>query len=212
LRFKKSSDLLLLISLSIFFFSCSNSLLGLYGIKEVEAISEEKIKHYSKKYNIPLKNSYEMDTSYLYYLFSLDPKKYKKQQQNHIQALQALYYHGDGTLQSFHINSYAHGFPNLDWNQNGIFAEFPPKKQAPLDTLLPLLTHLKYFNKLPESDEINLDSYDFVVVVYWSRFMARQSKRFIKIIQKNCDLAQDQRILIIYANTDNMFSKGKKEK
>jgi hypothetical protein len=49
---------------------------------------------------------------------------------NHWQFLQAVYYDAAGRQQSFHINCYAGGFPNLHWERNGIMAQFPPSQQA----------------------------------------------------------------------------------
>jgi len=51
------------------------------------------------------------------------------------------------------------------------------------------------------------DEKDDIVIVYWSRFMGRQSKRLIRFVQENSKIGTDQKVKIIYANTDNRFAK-----
>ena len=52
----------------------------------------------------------------------------------------------------------------------------------------------------------NSINFDYIVLVYWSRFMGRQSKNLIKTVQENARLAAEKRIKIIYVNNDNLFS------
>jgi hypothetical protein len=103
------------------------------------------------------------------------------------------------------VNCYAGGFPNLKWDINGIMSAFPPKQQAPIDSIIPLETQLKYLDPISPSFKLSLDSYDYIVIVYWNRFMGRQSKRLIHIVQENCKLEKEKKVKIIYANTDNIF-------
>lgn len=185
--------------------SCSSILTGLYGIKKTKAIDENTIVRYAKKYNIPAVDSYQLDTAFFSYLFSLDTAQYKEQIKNHYQLLQALYYNNSGYLTSFQINCYAGGFPNLIWERNEIMTTFPPKQQAPIDSIVPLTTHINYLIPLSQSTKINVDSTNYTVIVYWSRFMGRQSKRLIDVVQKNRKLETEKTVWIIYANTDNIF-------
>ena len=175
-------------------------------MKSSKSIDESTIIRYANKYNVPLTDNYELDTSYISYLYSHDTSKYKSQIKNHYQPLQALYYDDSGDLQSFQVNCYAGGFPNLKWDRNEIMTEFPPKQQAPLDSLVHFETQVKYLNPLSKTEEFSEDQYDYFVVVYWSRFMGRQSKRLIKFVQENSKLAPDKKIKIIYANTDDIFA------
>ena len=59
---------------------------------------------------------------------------------------------------------------------------------------------------LNDKSTIELNDYDFVVLVHWSRFMGRQSKRLIKIVQENAAQNKNYRIKIIYLNNDNIFA------
>lgn len=166
-------------------------------------MDETEIIKFSKKFNIPASDSYELDTAFIKYLFSIDTSGILIK--NHYQPLQALYYDNNGALKSFHVNCYTGGFPNLNWEQNGVFTTFLPGQQAPLDSVVPLELHLKYLISLSTSEKIIPEKYDYIVVVHWSRFMGRQSKRLIRIVQENAKLSQSKKIRIIYANNDNLM-------
>lgn len=185
--------------------SCSPILVALYGVKNPELVDENTITHYSEKYSIHLTDVYQLDTLYNSFISSIDTTKYKKQQQFHFQPLQALYYVRTGQLQSFHVNCYAGGFPNLKWDRDSILDIFPPKQQAPVDSLLPFDTLLKFLKPLPSTDKLITANYDYIVVVFWNRFMSRQSKRLIRFIRENCKLATYEKVKIIYINNDNCF-------
>lgn len=185
--------------------SCTSILSGLYGIKKVKTIDESTIIKYSKKYNIPANDIYELDTAYLSYLFSLDTAKHKSQIKNHLQPLQALYFDNRGQLISFQVNCYAGGFPNLNWDRNEIMTKFPPKQQAKVDSIINLETQMKYLKPISQLGKVNIETYDYIVIVYWNRFMGRQSKRLIRLVQNNSKLETGKKVKIIYANNDNIF-------
>lgn len=107
--------------------SCTSVFTVLYGIKKTKTVDEKTIARYAKKYDIPTADSYELDTAYFSYLFSLDTTKYQSQIKNHYQPLQVLYYDNLGYLKSFQVNCYAVGFPNLKWDRNEIMTTFPPR-------------------------------------------------------------------------------------
>mgnify|MGYP000858766587 FL=1 len=175
-------------------------------MKKTKTVDEKTITRYSQKYNIPTADSYELDTAYFSYLFSLDTVKYKSQIKNHYQPLQALYYDNLGYLKSFQVNCYAGGFPNLKWDRNEIMTSFPPRQQAPIDSIVSLETQMKYIKPLSQTSKLSVDNYDYIVIVYWNRFMGRQSKRLIHFVQENSKLEKEIKVKIIYANTDNIFA------
>jgi hypothetical protein len=180
---------------------------GLYGMKKMKQIDEKTIVRYSKKYAIPVSDSYELDTSYFSFLLSCDTSVHKKQIKNHYQPLQALYFDKSRKLTSFQINCYAGGFPNLDWNRNEIMSTFPPKQQAPPDSILSFEKQLSFLRPLTTTEHLSTDNIDYIIVVYWSKFMNRQSRRLIRFVQQNSKLSNDRQVKIIYANTDNVFAK-----
>lgn len=187
--------------------SCSPIILKTFGMKKMKELSKEEILRQGRKYNIPDADAYELDSLFFTYLFSLDSVRYKKEQKNHFQPLQALYYDNTGHLKSFHINCNAGGFPNLKWNRFGTFDQFIPKQQTPVDSILPLEKHTEFLRSLTNNSSQQFNENNYVVIVHWSRFMGRQSKRLIKIVQKNCALGVDQHVRILYVNNDNVFAK-----
>lgn len=100
-------------------------------MNEPEIADEKTIAQYASKYNIPPHDSYVIDTVYLSFLRSFDNAVYKKQIRNHFQPLQALYYKASGELQSFQISSYADGFPNFNWEKDGILKNSPQINKPP---------------------------------------------------------------------------------
>ncbi len=184
--------------------SCSSIITGLYGMKNYKVVDEKTIIKYSKKYNIPLADSYQLDTSYTSFLKSFDTSLYKEQIKNHYQPLQALYYDNKGELKSFQINCYTGGFPNLNWERDSIMTTFPPKIQAPIDNIVSLESQFKYLRQLSNTKKLSTDNYDYTIVVYWNRFMGRQSKRLIRLVQQNAEMT-NKKVKIIYVNSDNIF-------
>ena len=175
-------------------------------MKKMKKLSDNQILKQGSKYNIPAKDAYVLDSGYVNFIFSLDSVRYQKESHNHFQPLQALYYDQTGHLKSFHINCNAGGFPNLKWNRFGAFDEFIPKQQTPPDSILPLKKHLEYVIPLNSNSSPNFDAYDYVVIVHWNKFMGRQSKRLIKVVQNNAALNKNKSLKIIYVNNDNIFA------
>lgn len=199
------SALVTLIAAALCFSSCSSIFLAAYGIKSPEKIENKELIKTAKKYGIPASEIYLLDTAFYAYLETFDSAHYSDQINNHFQPMQALYYNKDGDLRSFHINCYAGGFPNLKWNHNGNFDTFLPKQQAPLDSILPLQVHLNYLQSL-NGNALGVNSeYDYYVIVYWNKFMGRQSRNLVRQVQKNCQLASDRKLKIIYVNNDLFF-------
>lgn len=187
----------------LLFISCK----FIFGIKKIKSIDEKSILYYSKKYNIPPADSYELDTTFYTFLKSLDQVIFKMEVKNHYQPLQALYFDKSGKLISYQINCYAGGIPNLNWNLNGTMETFPPKQQAPLDTIVPLYTQLKFLKPMSFTEKISSVDFDYFVVIFWSKFMGRQSKHFISCVQQNQKIASNIKVKILYVNTDNFFAK-----
>ncbi len=204
--------------------SCS-PILGIYGIHPPRKLSEKKICKSAKRLSIPKSQLFQLDSSYFSYLSYLDTiqidslssselieqkKSIKEQIKNHIQPLQALYFNKTGELVSFQINCYAGGFPNLKWDRNEILKSFPPKLQAPLDFLVTPTLLSSFLLPFSETSKLNFKDtemviYDYVVYVFWSKFMGRQNKRFIRFIQENHRLFAKSNVKFIYVNLDNSY-------
>jgi hypothetical protein len=194
--------------IAILFFmlqSCSPLLLKTYGLKTIKPLTSEEIIRQGKKYKIPVSEAYELDSTYYTFIKSLDTNRFNQVIKDHFQPLQAIYYDKIGQMCSFHINCYCGGFPNLKWNRNGNFDVFLPKQQAPIDSIFTLEKQLSFIQPLAHQDSLNITPFDYVVVVHWNRYMGRQSKRLIEIVQNNARLTNRERVKIIYVNSDNAF-------
>jgi hypothetical protein len=176
------------------------------GMKNPRAITEEELYGFGRKWNM---NIYYQQTLLPTYvdevqkLDSLDSALAK----NLLQPMQAMFFDSSGKLISYHINCFAGGYPNLNWNRNGNFDVFPAKTQAPCDSLITLSWLLPHFKPL-EYPCVKMKDLNYTVIVFWSRWTGRQSRRLVEYVQKNMKLApKETRIQILYVNTDDIFTK-----
>lgn len=189
--------------------SCQAALTGIYGIREPQPLPLEQLPKLAAQYGVPASSrSTVLDTSFWRVI-----RRLKKQDpdvaKNHYQLLQAVYYDAAGRQQSFQINCYTGGFLNLQWNANGIMAHFPPAQQAPRDTALTLAEHLRYLRPL-DARAIPAPA-DYTVVVHWSHFMTRQSRRLIQAVRQNVALAPTgTRVALVFVNTDDFYYRAYK--
>ncbi|MFC5271270.1 hypothetical protein [Adhaeribacter terreus] len=199
--------LVLFLCLCLLCSGCTYLFSTAYGFKSPKKLNSDQIADQARKYNIPAENSFELDITFFFgYLKSFDTIQYREQVKNHYQPLQALYFDKHGQLQNFHINCYAGGFPNMQWNRNGNFETFPPKPQAPVDTLVSYQTLSRYLKPLSGTKPITVLADDYTVVVFWSRVMGRQSKRLIQSVQQNTAKSGNQKIRLIYVNNDDLMA------
>ena len=197
----------ILIIISCLFYSCSPLFNGIYGLKKQKTLSQNQIQHTARKYSIPVESSFVFDTTFFTYLGQFDSLIYQNSRNNHAQPLQVLYFDSLNQLVSYQVNCYAGGFPNLKWNRNNAFENFPPSQQAPIDSLISFEKQLYFIKSLNGTNEkLILNDSSLTVFVYWNRFMGRQSKRLIKLVQKNAALAKDNNLQVIYINNDNIYS------
>lgn len=180
-------------------------IMAIYGIKTPKRINQKQIEQISKRFELPPADVFELDTNFYSFLNFYDTTIFKLSIKNHKQPLQALYFNENAKLTSYQINCYAGGFPNINWERDSIFSAFPPKQQAPIDTLVSVYAQIKFLKPLTHSEKIQLDNDEYLVFVYWSKFMGRQTKRFLKLIEKNKSFSLNEKIRVIYINNDNSF-------
>jgi len=196
-----------LIFLSITFTSCAFIVTTIMGLHNPSHKSNSQIDHAIVKLHIPNENTFVLDTSFEN--FSVEEAQYNgAASHDHLQPLQVSVYDSKGKLISFHINCYANGLFNLNWNSEERFNYFPPKTAAPLDSSISRSKNISmirdYKTGLLLTD--NFREYDYLFIVYWNLFMKKQSKRLIKFIEKYRTLHADQKIKIIYVNNDNLYN------
>ncbi len=180
---------------------------SVYGFQEPKNIDNKEVKKVAEKYDINLNDLYRLDQSYLKFVMSkpdnevnADDKKYRSQ------PLQILYYKRNGELLSYHVNCLASGFPILNWNENDNFEVFPPKTQAPLNQSFPLDELVTFFNPISANEAFDFEDNDYIIIVFWNKFMSKQSKHLIEVVKKNQKLIENKVVRIIYVNNDNLFS------
>ncbi|WP_380287040.1 hypothetical protein [Hymenobacter monticola] len=124
--------------------SCQAVFTGIYGIREPKPLAASSLPRLAETYGIPPgSHNAVLDTGFRRMLRCMHQQD-ASVAKNHWQFLQAMYYNAAGQQQSFHINCYAGGFPNLQWERDGIMAHFPPAQQAPRDSALSLAAHLQH--------------------------------------------------------------------
>lgn len=186
----------------ITFSSCGKIIYAGYGVKKLKSLSEEDKNKTLDKWNVTEGFRSSLDTNYLIELQQLkNDSSLHKKLKNHFQPLQAIYFDKNGYPKSMHVNCYAGGWPNLKWNKNGNFDVFPPKQQAPLDTLFTFEELIGYSESKPA---IISDSSEYKVIIIWNRFMGRQSKRLIRYVNRNITLSPT-RVSVYYLNNDNLY-------
>jgi hypothetical protein len=195
----------LLLSLLLSLSSCTPLVLRTMGMKKPHVPTDEEFYRFGEKWNMSIYFQQTLLPSYIEEIEKIDsinPKLAK----DLLQPIQAMYFDASGKLISYHINCYAGGYPNLNWNRNGNFDVFPAKTQAPCDSLMTLswlLAHLKPV----EYPCVKMKDLDYTVVVFWSRWTGRQSRHLVEYVQKNLKLAsKETRIQIMYVNTDEVFT------
>lgn len=183
--------------------SCTSLFYGITGIRSPKGLTNQEVAEVAARWGIPEQNSFILDTGI--YKNELRQMQSTELRNNHSQPLQAIYFISTAYPVSYHINCYAGGFPNLKWNRNDKMNVFPPHQQAPVDSVLTLNDILKCIR--PLNAQTKLPSKEGpIIVVFWTQFIYRQTKRFLKVIQANAALSNQSPVTIVYVNADNLFA------
>lgn len=173
----------------------------MYGIKEPEPISDQEIMTTAKKMDVATYDIYKLSNDYQLYLDSSygDSSDMKHRL---IQPIQYLLFNSEGNLLVHSINCNAPGFPNLNWNTGGAFEVFPPKSLAEVDSSFSIEQLMPYFKPIEISHRRDGDA-QYICVVFWNRFMGRQSRRLFEYIFTS---GKEQDIRYYLVNNDGYFS------
>ncbi len=195
----------LFISLSIFVMNCGGLFLKMYGMKKFRPLSNAEIRECQSDFGVDVNASYVLDTAkYFAFLRTIDTNQFALAQKNHAQPLQALYFNTEGKLICWYVNCYAGGFPNLKWDRiDTAFNSYPPSQQAPLDTFLRLDKMFTYMTDVDSSWTLLAPYVGGTVIVFWNRWMGRQSKRLIELVKKN---DPGEHVQVYYVNNDNLYA------
>lgn len=192
------------------FSRCARLVYGIYGIKEtpasttlktMEDFSGGKVVDYfilSESYKQALKN---------------DSGKFVRKAAKLMQPLQVRVYEvASDSLIGFTVNCDVGGIPDLKWNRAGFFNALPPKLPVKLDTVLKLSSDLQYLRgprMEPLSPRVNSK---YAVLVYYSVFMNRQSKRLIRQVKKSYAKYNREELSLLFVHSDLLYSDLEKSK
>jgi hypothetical protein len=185
----------------------------MYGMKASKEYSAPEIQKVARHYKIEpaglyiLQNSYNdyFDSIGVLYGYNHNSCDTSQALKHHYQPLQVLFFDKTGKLVAFHNNCYAGGFPNLKWNRNGTFDSIPARSVISPDTLLKFNNLIGFLDNPGgmSPDLKSLEKKDFMIAVFWTTYMGRQSKRLIRLMQ---DKYSDKReVGILYINADIIF-------
>jgi hypothetical protein len=197
---------ILLPSLSVLLLSSCTGLL--FGISSPQPASEEEIKQWAFRYDIPDADLYCSKAAKLYYgsLLQTRPEMHHLAK-NHLQPLQALYFDKNGNMISWHINCLAGGpMGAIRWNKNRLMNVFPPLTAALPDTNIKFSSFYEMLRPISSYSSFDFYEYDYFVVVYWNDFMKRGSRKLIRTIRRNLSLAEGKRVKVFWVNNDNDFA------
>ena len=174
--------------------TCINSCKNIYGLKSNISVNSDNIEATSKSYGI--KNSFYLVKD-PYFSFLKQKTTDSTLIKNHSQPLQAIYFDSSGNIESFHVNCYAAGFPNLNWNKDNILETFPPKSQTQNYMNIKLKEYSDFIKFSHSKDEK-------IVILFWNNFMGKQTKHFLEQFQKNISKSI-KLVKVIYINNDNLY-------
>jgi len=194
--------------------SCSKTAMSAYVIRSPKKYSSDKIFQIGIKYGIQKENIILLNNRYYKFLDSVSSShginikqcdsnsvNYK----NHLQPLQLLFFNKKGTLISFHNNCYCGGFPNLEWNQDGILDSIPPRTSITLDSIFTFQRLQQFFTFNELNNNRPNSHYEYSLVVLWTTFMGRQSKKLIELVYDKFKKTQSDNFRIYFVNADCLF-------
>lgn len=187
--------------------SCQMIMQSLYGIKNPKELSKEKILKKSHKIVKEADYQYYIDASFFQFNALLNKDDLCIEQYNlehgFKQPIQIVTFDNLGQLIHLATNCEAGGIPNLKWKnlstfENNVFIKCVENSENYLEKIYPFLKTIGERDDLLEV----YHNYDYIHFIIWSDFMARQSRLFIKHIDRTY---KKENALFVYVNNDNRF-------
>jgi hypothetical protein len=195
-----------------FFFSCKPMAYGILGIRDIKTKTEEEKTRFLNKLDVPSEAVFEYNTRYLREtdtISTINDSKLKY----FIQPLQLQFFDATGTSVLHYKNCDVPGIINLKWNHYGIFDSLPPKYQLRFynDSIHSLESQFQFITPLGAANTAYLteySDYDYTLVVVWTMWMHRQSKRLIRDVLEFKSRYPDKKLKVVFINFDNYFVTG----
>jgi len=196
------------------FVGCQSAMKGLMGIKDVKPLYTSDLPDLSIEFDISPDMFYLIDTtSFLQFLSSLPDTSQLKH--DFYQPLQVMAFDSTGRKYTHIVNCSIGGFKNLDWNKYGAFDSFPLScgKFYNSDTTVNLRRTFSFFYQQKGVGITNPDfsTADEIIVVFWVKFMKRQSQRLIDLINNYEEKFINKDIRVYYIALDNLYLKNTKK-
>lgn len=195
---KQNRSYILVFLFGILLLSCTQ----FYGIHPQKFVDKKKISSFYQENRYSNVDTGFLDKEYISYI-KRAYRDNRREINNHIQPMQAIYFNGKDQMLSYFVNCNAGGFPNLNWDRDNNFAQFPPITQTPIDNILSLDSIFRYTTGIP--DRGSERKFDYTIVVFWDLFAERQSKRLIDLVVQNAQMNETFSKRIILINNDSLF-------
>jgi hypothetical protein len=198
---------LMLCLMCVLLSSCGKIMMAVYGVHNYDGYTAQQVDKAARKYGVQPKDAFIMDSLY-YQRFGFAKKAdIKGKVKDLFQPLQLRIYDTNGKLLAQYANcNVPPGLFNLNWKVYLDTLPPNPKYVSTNDTLrkVNLQTEFEYARPMYEQTRIASPTSKYYVVIYWSRFMGRQSKRLIKQVKKHY-LPYANQINYIYINTEPLY-------
>jgi len=176
-----------------------------FGIKKEKSyIDISVIKKFAKKNEIDTFYTIKGGYNQLYI------ENYRKSN-DFFQPLQVrIYDSANDSMIGIIVNCKVGGFPNLTWNRYGFFDSLPPKKIIRYDSLTTFKSDKNYLRNIVLKDSLYYPltkQKRYTVLVYFSYYMNKQSKRLIELVRES--YSKYDNVKIEYINSDRLLTKIK---
>jgi len=203
------------------------------GLKPMKAMDDEAIVRNGEKYGIPKNHEfqYRFDAEYLRAEVS-KANDGNSPIKNLSQPLQLRFFGQSDTMLFNYKNCDVAGGFLPDWNRFGLFATIPPDtmhfpkkgkfcrssddpvrfQELYQDTILLFpqeMANLIPLSVAPPASQINLSDADLTIIVVWTVWMKRYTKRLFKQLDQYQKMHPDKKIQLIYVNMEHLFVQEK---
>lgn len=198
---------LLTCCISLIFCSCGKIMMGVYGVHNYDSYTIQQVDKAARKYGVRPKDAFIIDSLYYQHFGFAKKADVKGRVKDLFQPLQLRVYDVNGKLLAQYANcNVPPGLFNLNWKVYLDTLPPNPKYSSANDTInkITLQTEFGYARPMYDGTRIASPTSKYYVVIYWSRFMGRQSRHFIKQVHKRFAPYQTH-INYIYINTEPLY-------
>ena len=187
---------------------CSKVIVGLTGMHIFDRdVSRQKVSRMARRMGLRDTDYFVLSGRYAKWMEVRKEVDTERQWQSRMQPLQLRYYGEDRRVEWLIPNCDVGGFPNLNWASFGLPDSLVPRKQQRITDSTWTIDQDLDFMVRPTSvmGLANVPKAKGHLLVYWTYFAGRQSKRLVRHVRKWKKLHDDQ-TTVIYVNADSLHS------